>query len=149
MLFIGSAANAAVSSSPVNEWEELGSGLCLLRQQLWDEKERKETCSCRAVALHRDEKAAADCSAQDRTWQPEKAEIKVVWDLVSFQLVPKSVFGCEWVIAGLIFLQKALGWEILEMHASFALLNNKSQVTASLCASVSHKIKRRQYYLLH
>lgn len=58
-------------------------------------RERKETCSCRAVALHRDEKATADCSAQDGTWQSEKAEIKVVWDLVSFQLVPKSVFGCD------------------------------------------------------
>lgn len=75
-----------------SEWmneRSLGSGLCPLRQQLWDEKERK-----RAVALHRDERDAADCSAQDRTWQSEKAEIKVVWDLVSFQLVPKSVFGC-------------------------------------------------------
>lgn len=58
-------------------------------------KERKEACSCRAVALQRDEKAAADYSAQDGMWQSEKAEIKVVWDSGSFQLLPKSVFGCE------------------------------------------------------
>jgi len=35
------------------------------------------------------------------------------------------------------------GMTDLETHASFALRNNNIQVTASLCASVSHTIKRR------
>lgn len=83
MLFIGSAANAAVSSSLVNEWEELENVLRLDRSTESRKKERKK----HVVALHRDEKAAADCSTQDGTWQPEKTGIKVD----SFWLVPKSV----------------------------------------------------------
>lgn len=37
--------------------------------------------------------------------------------------------------------------ELLNFSALFAL-NNKNKVTVSLCASVSPKIKGRQYYLL-
>lgn len=50
-------------------------------------KKEREKCSCRAVALQRDEQPAAD-STQNGMQQSEKAEINIV----PFWLVPKSVF---------------------------------------------------------
>lgn len=108
------------------------------------EKKRNETCCCFAHRLK-------SCCGLFRPG----------WDMAVWKRRNKSSLGlgfisagaktciCNWMTASRSYIPaKLIGMRDLGTCVPFAFLN-KTQVTASLRASVSPKMKGRQYYLFH